>query len=68
MMTPGGAENRAGNVCFIAPDVDRITAALAQQGVLVWGSYAGVNRIRVSTHLYNNSADVEIFLEALEAI
>jgi cysteine desulfurase/selenocysteine lyase len=68
MMTPGGDENRAGNVCFIAPDVDRITAALAQRGILVWGSYAGVNRVRVSTHLYNDSTDVERFLSALSTI
>jgi selenocysteine lyase/cysteine desulfurase len=69
LMTPYPPEQRAGNVCFMVEDVQTITTELAQQGILVWGSYAGVGgRIRVSTHLYNDKADVERFLSALQSV
>ncbi len=66
MMTPSEAKQRAGNVCFMAPDVKGVTEALAAQGVLVWGAYAGVGRVRISTHLYNDEMDVAHCLAALE--
>ncbi|MEM7347735.1 MAG: aminotransferase class V-fold PLP-dependent enzyme [Chloroflexota bacterium] len=68
MMTPQDAPCRAGNVCFMAPDVNAITKALAEQNVLVWGAYAGVGRVRISTHLYNDTTDVDRCLEALAMI
>ena len=68
VMTPQTSEERAGNVCFAAPDVERITTGLAERGVLVWGSYGGVGRVRVSTHLYNDESDVERFLSVLQEL
>ncbi len=65
VMTPKAPQQRAGNICFIAADIEAITTGLAQAGVLIWGGYAGVGRIRVSTHLYNSEADVAQFLTAL---
>ena len=65
LMTPAEEAQRAGNVCFVAPEVGALTARLAEQGVLIWGSYGGVNRIRVSTHLYNTEVDVTQFLHTL---
>jgi selenocysteine lyase/cysteine desulfurase len=68
VMTPREPAQRAGNVCFMAPNIEAITGGLAERGVLVWGSYGGVGRVRVSTHLYNDEADVARFLSALEEI
>jgi selenocysteine lyase/cysteine desulfurase len=40
-------------------------AWLGERKILVWGAYAGVGRVRVSTHLYNSAQDVERLLNAL---
>jgi len=68
VMTPRDPAQRAGNVCFMAPNIEAITGGLAERGVLVWGSYGGVGRVRVSTHLYNDEEDVARFLAALGEI
>jgi selenocysteine lyase/cysteine desulfurase len=68
MMTPREASQRAGNVCFMAPDVKGVTDSLAKEGVLIWGAYAGVGRLRISSHLYNDITDVERCLAALQSI
>ena len=65
LMTPAAAAERAGNVCFMVPDIAGFMARLEAQGVMVWGGYGGINRIRVSTHLYNTEEDVARFLAAL---
>lgn len=65
VMTPLEAEFRAGNVCFLTPNVQRLMDRLADRGILIWGAFGGVDRVRVSTHLYNDSDDVERFLDAL---
>ena len=65
MMTPREASHRAGNVCFTAPDVKAVTEALASQGVLVWG---GSGRVRISTHLFNDTSDIDRCLAALECL
>ncbi len=65
LMTPESPEERAGNICFMAPNIKEITEWLGKQGILVWGSYAGVGRVRVSTHLYNSSHDVDRLLTAI---
>ena len=67
LMTPGEADYRAGNVCFMSDNVEAVLEALDRQNIRVWGSYAGVNRVRVSTHLYNTEADVERLLAAVPA-
>lgn len=65
VITPEPREERAGNVCFLEPDAKGLADRLAQRGVLVWG---GEGRIRVSTHVYNDRADVRRFLEAVDAV
>jgi len=68
VMTPRYAECRAGNICFVAPDIEAVTSGLAQHNILIWGSYGGVSRVRVSTHLHNYQGDVARFLAAMALI
>ena len=65
MMTPAEPGRRAGNVCFLADNLEALRAELERRRVLIWGAYAGFGRLRVSTHVYNDSADVERFAAAL---
>lgn len=67
LMTPSAADQRAGNVCFMTTHIQEIMSWLAQRDIFVWGAYAGVGRIRVSTHLYNSEEDVERLLGVLRA-
>ncbi|MCP4982251.1 MAG: aminotransferase class V-fold PLP-dependent enzyme [Gammaproteobacteria bacterium] len=66
LMTPVEDSQRAGNVCFMAENLETIRQVLERQQVLIWGAYAGFGRLRVSTHLYNDSTDVERFVAALQ--
>ncbi|MBW1699044.1 MAG: aminotransferase class V-fold PLP-dependent enzyme [Deltaproteobacteria bacterium] len=68
LMTPQHPSERAGNVCFMTQHIDAIVEALKEKGILVWGGYAGVGRVRVSTHLYNTSEDVNRLLGALKEL
>ena len=68
LMTPGAREQRAGNVCVMTDRVDAVAAALRQRDVLVWGTYAGDERLRISCHLYNSAEDIDTCLQALEDI
>lgn len=65
LMTPSATHQRAGNVCFLADNLDSIIKQLNQRQVLIWGAYAGFDRLRISTHLYNDQNDVEACIEAL---
>jgi selenocysteine lyase/cysteine desulfurase len=62
VMTPEPADRRAGNVCFKTAEAEKIRQVLEAEGVLVSGDSG---RVRVSTHLYNDSADVERGMSAL---
>jgi cysteine desulfurase/selenocysteine lyase len=66
LMTPRNADQRAGNICFMTPHISEIMAWLNERKILVWGAYAGVGRVRVSTHLYNSARDVGRLLNTLE--
>jgi len=68
LMTPGPHEQRAGNVCIMTDRVDEVASALRARDVLVWGTYAGDERLRISCHVYNSSDDVNICLEALKDV
>ncbi len=63
LLTPEAPERRGPNICFAWPEPAALVDALAERGVLVWG---GDGRIRVSFHLYNDDADVERLLAALD--
>ncbi len=65
MMTPRADAQRAGNTCFMVDNVEALRSSLGDKGVLVWGAYGNFGRLRVSTHVHNDSADVERLLEAM---
>ena len=65
MMTPKDDIHRAGNVCFMSENLEPIKNELERRQVLIWGAYAGFGRLRISTHLYNDSQDVERCISAL---
>jgi selenocysteine lyase/cysteine desulfurase len=66
LMTPFEDSQRAGNVCFMAENIESIRQVLERQQVLIWGAYAGFGRLRISTHLYNDSTDVERCIAAFQ--
>jgi len=53
---------RSGNTCFLVEDAHAMQLRLAEMGILSWGEFG---RMRISTHLYNGSADVARLLAAL---
>jgi cysteine desulfurase / selenocysteine lyase len=65
VLTPAPAEERAGNVCFLADQAGELAACLSERKVEVWGSEG---RIRVSAHLYNGEEDLATFFRALDAL
>jgi len=68
LMTASNPQHRAGNICLMSEQVDELSAALKRQGILVWGTYAGDARLRISTHVYNDTDDVDAFLAALDSL
>ena len=65
VMTPSVDAHRAGNVCFMVNDIEALRVSLEDQGVLVWGAYGAFGRVRISTHVHNDAADVDRCIEAL---
>ena len=63
--TPANPTKRAGNVCFTTTQAPAIRRAMEARGILVTGEDG---RVRISTHIYNDSQDVEIALETLAQI
>lgn len=62
VISPQNRPARSGNTCFLVEDAHAMQVRLAEIGVLCWGEFG---RMRISTHLYNGSADVARLLAAL---
>ncbi len=65
VISPTTREARSGNTSFLTDDAEGMQDRLAERNVLCWGEFG---RVRISTHLYNGSEDVERFLRVLEAL
>lgn len=65
VMTPQEPTRRAGNIAFVCPDGENISAALQREGILAWG---GDGRLRASIHLFNDDSDIERFAQTLEIV
>ena len=68
LMTPKEDIHRAGNVCFMTDRLESIRRSLEKENILIWGAYGGFGRLRISTHLYNDSSDIEKCIGALKEI
>lgn len=65
LLTPAEAEYASGIVSFAHPKAEEMGAALEREGVIVW---AGDGRVRASVHLYNDSTDIERYIQTLESV
>lgn len=68
IMTDAASKYRAGNICIMSDRVDELATELRNRGVLVWGTYGGDSRLRISAHVYNDESDIDICLDALGGI
>jgi selenocysteine lyase/cysteine desulfurase len=62
LLTPPHPEFASGIVSFASPNPAGLAAALAAQGIHVWG---GDGRVRISVHLYNTAEHIQACLHAL---
>lgn len=65
LLTPPNACYASGIVAFECAEPERAAAALAGQGVIVWG---GDGRVRASVHLYNTEEDIDRCLSAVRTL
>lgn len=62
VITPSDVSRHGASVAFDTPESDRLTHALADRGVLVWG---GRDRVRFSFHGYNELSEIDTIDAAL---
>lgn len=62
LMTPREPTQRAGNISIVHPEGEQAADRLRERQIYVWG---GDNRLRVSIHLFNDTADLDRLMEAL---
>jgi selenocysteine lyase/cysteine desulfurase len=62
VISPGTRDARSGNTCFAHEEARDLVNRLRKHKVYCWGEFG---RVRVSTHLYNSSADVARLLDTL---
>lgn len=65
LMTPAEDHRRAGNTCFTHPDIPSLEKYLGKQNIQIWGTYGRLGRVRVSTHVYNSSEDIDRLFSAM---
>lgn len=65
VLTPDEPALRAGIVSFATPRYLEIMDTLARQDVHIFGMDG---RVRISPHLYNGEADIQVFLDALRRV
>ena len=65
VMSPRDPARRGASVSFAHARAAEIGPALAARNIHVW---AGDGRVRASTHLYNDEADVNRYLEVVQEI
>lgn len=65
LISPRERHARSGNTCFACKDGRDLVMRLTRHNVLCWGEFG---RVRVSTHLYNSSADVVRLIDALRQL
>ena len=65
VITPESTDQRAGNVCCSWKNAEAFARLLAERGVLIWGSEG---RLRISTHVYNSSDDVDRFFAVFDDV
>ena len=65
VISPRVRHRRSGNTCFLTEDAPGLRDRLREQGVLTWGEYG---RMRISTHAYNGSEDVQRLGGALRRV
>lgn len=65
VISPNDRDARSGNTCFACEDGRALVNQLREHNVYCWGEFG---RVRVSTHLYNGSEDVNRLLDALAKI
>jgi selenocysteine lyase/cysteine desulfurase len=61
--TPRDPARHGANVCIAHDRAAAIVAAMAEQGVLAWN---GRGRIRFSFHGYNDAAELDRIMDALQ--
>lgn len=62
VISPRDFRYRSGNTSFLVEDAEGMHDRLAELGVHVWGEHG---RVRVTTHVYNGSDDLDALFEAL---
>lgn len=65
MLTPAAEAFTSGIVSFSHLDGERVMTQLEERGIVVWG---GDGRVRASLHYYNNAADVDDLVSALQEV
>ena len=63
VISPARRAARSGNTCFLAVDAPAVEERLSARGIFVWGEHG---RVRVSTHVYNSSDDIDELIATLE--
>jgi cysteine desulfurase/selenocysteine lyase len=64
VMTPENSNHRAGNICVVCPDGEKVADYLREKKVYLWG---GDGRIRASLHMFNDSTDVDRLMELMQS-